>query len=158
MRMAGDAERTLPPNLAQDGLGGLIGADELLDVKRNDVRVLPTAQTVLRHLDAGDNEHPVLLHGALGFLPDVCEVRLKVLFAKSEAPLAERRNPGRARKQVLFHQDVIGNGDDIELAGRAVQIDDFANRQLAITPLRVNVEVAEQKWFVPRHQVLTSTD
>ena len=40
VRMAGDAERALPADLAQDVVGGLVGADVVLDVERDDVRVL----------------------------------------------------------------------------------------------------------------------
>src|ERR1041384_90145 len=64
MRMAGDAQRALTPDFAQDRVGGLVGADVLLDVERDDVRVLAAAQPVLRHLGARDDEHAVALQRA----------------------------------------------------------------------------------------------
>src|SRR5262249_33240870 len=36
------------------------------------------------------------------------------------------------------------------------QVDDLAEREAAVAPVRVDVEVAEQKRFVSRHQALTS--
>ena len=41
---------------------------------------------------------------------------------------SERGDAAGAREQVLLHQDVIGDGDDVELAGRSVEVDDFARR------------------------------
>ena len=42
VRMAGDAERALPADRAQDILRLLVGGDVLPDVERDDVRVLPS--------------------------------------------------------------------------------------------------------------------
>jgi hypothetical protein len=125
--MARDAEPALTSNVAEDRLGGLIGADVLLDVERDNVRVLATAQTILRHLRARDDQHPILLQRAITFLPDVCKIALEVLFAKSKAPLSERRQPGRPGKQVFLHQDVIGDGDDVEFPRSAIEIHDFSD-------------------------------
>ena len=151
MRVAGDAERPLPPDLAQDGVGGLIGADVSLDVERDDVRVLLAAQAVLRHLRAGNDEHAVLLQARSASVLMSARYASNVVFAHAEAPLPERRDAAGAREQVLLHQNVVGDGDDVELAGLAVEIDDLANRQPAVAPLRVDVKVAEQKGLVSRH-------
>ena len=43
--------------------------------------------------------------------------------------------PPGARQQVVLHQDVIGDRDHVELAGRSVEVDDFGDRQLAVAPL-----------------------
>jgi hypothetical protein len=43
---------------------------------------------------------------------------------------------------------VIGNRDDVELAGLPVQIDDFAQPEPFITPRCMDVEIAQQEGFV----------
>src|SRR5207245_40172 len=47
MWMAGDAQRALAPDLLQNVLSRLIGADELAEVQRHDVRILLAANMVL---------------------------------------------------------------------------------------------------------------
>jgi len=59
VRMAGDADRSLFPDRAQDVLRRLIGADEFGDVQRNDVRVLSAPQMILCDLGAGNDEQAV---------------------------------------------------------------------------------------------------
>jgi len=157
MRVTGDAQPALPPDLAEDGVGGLVGADVTLDVERDDVRVLAAAQPVLRHLGAGDDEQAIAVERPLRFRRDIGQVGLELLLAQPEPPPAERGDAPRAREQVLLYQDVIGDRDDVELAGRSVQVHHLAHRQRPVAPLRVHVEVAQQKGLVTRHQLLTST-
>jgi len=47
---------------------------------------------------------------------DVGQVGRKILLAHAERPSPQRRQPPRPRQHVVLHQDVIGNGDRIELA------------------------------------------
>ena len=99
----------------------------------------------------GTTSMPYCLSARSGLGADVLEVVLEVLLAHAERPSSQRREPGGAGQQILLHQDVIGDRDDVELAGRAVQIHDLGHRQLPIAPLRVDVEVTQKKWLVPRH-------
>ena len=94
---------------------------------------------------------------ALRFAGDVGEIGGEDLFPQAEAALAERGDPTDPRQQVALHQDVIGDGDDVEAPGLAVEIDDLAKGEAAVAPARVDVEVAEQKRFVAWHHNLTST-
>src|SRR4030095_7470678 len=97
MRMTGDAERALAPNLAQDVGGALIGAHVALYVERDDVRVLLAADAVLRHLDTGHDEHAVLLPRPLALLVNVVEISLEVLLAHTERPPTPRPQQTRTR-------------------------------------------------------------
>ena len=151
MRVAGDAERPLRADRTQDVLGRLIGADELLDVQRDDVRVLPAADVILRDLGAGDDQQVIETARALRLRGDVGEIRLEPRLGDREVAPPERRHPRDPRQQILLHQDVVGDRDDVEASGLPVEIDDLAQRQTPIAPPRVDVEVAEQKRFVPRH-------
>jgi hypothetical protein len=74
MRMTRDAERALLANLFQDVIRRLVGRDVALDVERNDVRVLPAVQLVLRDLGAGDDELIVFAACAVGFTRDIVEI------------------------------------------------------------------------------------
>ena len=75
--MAGDAERALPADLVQDVLGRLIGADVLVDVERDDVRVLLAADVILRDLGAGNHEQVVELPRAPRLGRDLVQVGLE---------------------------------------------------------------------------------
>ena len=100
---------------------------------------------------------PYCAQRAPPFRLNVGEVGAEALFAEAEIPRSERRHPAEARQQVPLHQNVVGDGDHIELAGLAIEIDDLAQRQAAVAPPGVHVKIAQQERFVPRHQVLTST-
>ena len=87
----------------------------------------------------------------------VVEILVERLLPQPEVAPPQRRHAADAREQILLHQDVIGDRDDIEPAGLAVEIDDLAQGQPAIAPPRVDVKIAEQKRFVARHHIRTST-
>ena len=89
MRMARDAERALPPDLAQDVLGGLIGADVFGDVQRDDVRVLLAADVVLRDLGARHDQQIVELPGAPGLGGDVRKVGVEPPLGHGEIAQSE---------------------------------------------------------------------
>ena len=88
VRMAGDAERVLPANLAQDVVGALIGGDPLGQPERDDVRVLAGLDMVLRDLGAGNDEQPVLAPRPLGLLGDLVEIGAEL---DPRAPRSARR-------------------------------------------------------------------
>lgn len=48
-------------------------------------------------------------------------------------------------------KDVVGDGNDVELLRPSVQIDDLAQAQTAVAPVRVHVEITQQKRFVTGH-------
>ena len=127
MRVAGDAECVLTADRSQDLLRWLVGADVLLDVQRDDVRVLLRPDTVLRHLRARDHEHPVLVPGTCRLRLDVLEIGVEITLLYAERTASQRRQPAGAREDVLLHQDVVGDGDDVELAGATVQVDHFTD-------------------------------
>jgi len=77
--MAGDADRVLTPDLAQDLVGALVGADVLLDVERDHMRGLLAIEPVLRDLGARNDEQAVVVEGALGLGADIGEIRAKPL-------------------------------------------------------------------------------
>src|SRR6185503_3963761 len=124
--------------------------------QRDDVRVLVAADPVLRDLGAGNHEHPVALERPLCLRPDIGDVGGEVALAQAERSTAQSRQTTRPRQQVFLHQDVIGDGDDVELPRLAIEINHFADRELAVAPLGVDVEVAQEEWLVPGHQILTS--
>ena len=93
-----------------------------------------------------------MLERALRFAANVVDVVLEILLAHTERAASERRQAAGARQQILLHQDVIGDRDDVEFAGRAVEIDHLGHRELAVAPLGVNVEITQEKWFVTWHQ------
>ncbi len=76
---------------------------------------------------------------------------------QAEAPAAERGDAAGAREQIALHENVIGDGDDIELPRLPVQIDDLPHREPAVAPARVHVEVAEEEGLVAGHYKRTST-
>ena len=100
--MAGNAQRTLATDVAQDVPGGLIGADVVLDVERDDVRVLAAAQPVLRDLRARHHEHAVLLERPLRFAADVVEIVLEVVLTHAERAAPERREPAARASRSFF--------------------------------------------------------
>ena len=51
-----------------------VGADELLDAERDDVRVVLRADVILRHLGARNDQHAVLPLRARALLLDVGDV------------------------------------------------------------------------------------
>ena len=128
MRMAGDAERALAPDLFQDVLGRLVGADELADVQRDDVRVLLAADVVLRDLRARESR---AYRKAAS--PARASTSMSARYASNRSSVTENcRRPSVARRagagqQIAFHQDVIGDRDDVEPPGLAVQVDHFTD-------------------------------
>src|SRR5262249_2007134 len=66
-------------------------------------------------------------------------------------PLTEGRDASRARERVVVPEDVIGDRDDVEVPRLSIKIDEFADRQPAIAPRRVRMEIAEEKRFESRH-------
>ena len=58
----------------EDLLRFQVRADELLQPQRDDVRVVPGADVILRHFGAWDDEHAVLALGARGLFLDVRHV------------------------------------------------------------------------------------
>jgi hypothetical protein len=99
MRVTGDAQRALPPDLAKDRVRTLIGADVVANIERDDVRVLLAAYPVLRDLCARDDEHPVRLHRSFGFTADVFEIDAEVPLAARRMTVARAwpRRPARAK-------------------------------------------------------------
>ena len=100
MRMAGDADRALPANLGEDRVGRLVGADVLLDVERDDVRVALAAKLVLRDLGPGHHQHVVFAAGPLGLVVDLGEVVVERVLTHTEraAPERARSRPALASK------------------------------------------------------------
>ncbi len=135
----------------QDVFGGLIGADELAQVQRDDVRVVLAADMVLRDLGAGNHQQIVQALRSLGFGGDVGHVGLEPILGDREVAQTERRQAPGPAEQIALHQDVIGDGDDVEAAGLAVQVDDLADRQPPVAPRRMHMKIAEQKRLVSRH-------
>ena len=74
VRVARDAQGVLPADLLENLLRFQVGADELLQPERDDVRVVLGADVILRHLGAGNDDHAVLALGARGLLLDVRHV------------------------------------------------------------------------------------
>jgi len=89
MRVAGDAQRTLAPDLLEDLLGCLIRADVLPDVQGDDVGVLLAAQMILCDLGAWNDEQIVELSRARGLGGDVVHVRVEAIRGHGIVPQAE---------------------------------------------------------------------
>ena len=75
-------------------------------------------------------------------------VRVEPLGGDRELAPPECGQARHAAQQIALHQDVIGDRNDVEPSGPAVQIHDLANRQATVAPARVYVEVAEEKRLV----------
>ncbi len=120
------------------------------------MRVLTSAQAVLCDFRTGYKQQAVLPHRARRLRADVFEVPAERLLTNPEGAASQRRNPSGAGKEVLLHQDVIGDRDHVELPRRPVQVDHLSDREVPVAPARVDVKVAEQERLVPGHQVLTS--
>ena len=139
--MACDADRALAPDLPQDVLRRLVGADEPVDAQRYDVGVLARPRVVLRNLGAGNHQQLVLPPRPLRLLTNRVEIGRESLFGDGEGAPAERRQPSGAPQPVLLAEDVVGDGNHVEVAGPAVQIDQLAQGQRPVAPGRVHVEV-----------------
>src|SRR5688572_19705897 len=151
VRMARDAQSALPSNLLENFPRLQIGADELLQPERDDVRVVPGSDMVLRHLGAGNDDHAVLTLGARALLLDVRHVVVEHLRRNRKPPPAERRHAPEPAEQVLLCEDVIGDRKDVELFSLPVEVDHLAQSQPPVAPRRVYMEIAQQVWLVSRH-------
>ena len=149
--MARDAQRILPPDLFEDLFRLQIGADELLQAERDDVRVVLRADVVLRDLGARNDDHAVLPLRARAFLLDVGHVVVERLRRHRKPPPAERRHAPEPAEQILLREDVIGDREHVELFRLPVQIDHLAQRQPPVAPRRVYMEIAQQEGLVSRH-------
>src|SRR5262245_53359940 len=65
VRMAGDDDAAQALRALQHLLDRAVRGDELVDAEGENVRGLVAAETVLRQLEAGDDDHPVLIERAL---------------------------------------------------------------------------------------------
>jgi hypothetical protein len=144
-------------DFTQDRIRRLIRADVFLDVERDDVRVLAAADPVLGDLGSGDDEHAILIAGAIGFLPDVRKIRVEIVLAHAVRATTERGESTRPCQDIFLHQNVIGNRDHIELAGGSIEVDHLRDCESTVAPPRVHVKITEQKRFVARHQILRSS-
>ena len=158
VRVAGDTQRPLTPNLAQDVLGRLVGADEFSDVQRDDVRVALAADVILRDLGTWNDQQIVQTLGARRFGVDVIEVVCESVFGDGKVTAPQRQEPSSARQQIPFHENVVGDRDHVESLCPSIKVEDVAQRQATIAPLRVHVKVAEEKWFVAGHVRLSRRD
>jgi len=104
----------------------LVGADELADVQRDDVRILLAANVILGDLGAGEDEQIVEAARPARFRLDVVEIRLEPFRRHRELAPSERHHPAGAGEHVALHQNVIGDRDDVEAPGLAVEIDHLA--------------------------------
>ncbi len=99
---------------------------------------------VERQLGAGDDKHAVAGIRPAGLALDVAHVcRPRLLRDANRMALPfSRTPPGIARRQ-----DVVGDAEDVE-AVPAVEVDELPNRQLAVAPGRMRVELAEERPYL----------
>lgn len=113
---------------------------------------------VLRDFGAGDQEQRILAFGACGFLFDVRHVVVEGFLRDREPPLSQSGDPSKTREEILLCQNVIGNREDVEFLGLAVQINDLTKAEPSIAPRCVYMEIAQEKRLVPGHaQARTSS-
>ena len=94
-------------------------------------------RVVVGELEAGQEQESVGREGAGALALDLREVGADVRSIDAGAPVPER--PG-----IVGAQDVVGDAEDVE-AGRSVEVDHRPERELAVAPGRVGVELAEQR-------------
>src|SRR5262249_25427448 len=109
VRMARDADAAPASNLRQDVVRRLGRADELTDVERDDGGVVFAADVMLGNLGAGYDEKIVQAAGPIRFFENLGAVLVESLRGDGKLP------------------EVVGNRDDVELAGSPVPIDDVAD-------------------------------
>src|SRR5215468_7418029 len=80
MRMTGNAQCALPPDLLKDLLGRLIGADPLPQIQSHDVRVFLAPDVVLRDLRTWNDEHAVDALGADRFALDLVQIPAETIL------------------------------------------------------------------------------
>jgi hypothetical protein len=73
------------------------------------------------------------------------EIRVESILGHRELLAAQRGETAEPAEEVPLHQDVIGDGDDVETSGLAVQVDHLPHRQPSVAPGRVHVKVAQQE-------------
>jgi hypothetical protein len=99
---------------------------------------------VERQLGAGDDEHAVAGLRPAGLTLDVAHVFRPRLLRDANRPALPfaRTPPGIARRQ-----DVIRDAEDVE-AVPAVEVDELRNRELAVAPGRMRVQLTEQRPYL----------
>ena len=129
VRMGGDEGGALVPRLLHRGGDAAIDRHEPVQPDRNRVgAVRAVGRVVVGELEAGDDEHPVERLGAPGLLADGREVGRVALLGDHLAAA----------------DHVVGDAEDVEPA-TAVQIDDLIEREEAVAPCRVGMELAEER-------------
>ena len=78
-------------------------------------------------------------------------ISVETLGRHRELLSPEREETRGTAQHVALHEDVVRDRDHVEPPRPSVQIDDLADRQAAVAPLRVDVEVAQEKRFVAWH-------
>ncbi len=127
MRVAGDDRRALVSSNLERRIEPVLETDEPIDPDHHCVRGPRVVRIVPGQLEPGHDDHPVALPGA------------QRLFGDCEAV----RREGRRRHHPALPDDVIGDAQHVEPRA-AVQIDHVGEFELAVTPPRMRVQLAQQ--------------
>ena len=129
VRMGGDQRGARLPRLLHRGADPAFDRDEPLQPHRDRVGAArAVGRIVVGQLEAGDDKHPVERLGPRGLLADRGEVRGVALLGDHLAAA----------------DHVVGDAEDVESA-TAVQVDDLLERQVAVAPCRVGMELAQKR-------------
>jgi hypothetical protein len=144
--MGGDQRRPGAARLLERDVDPVVDPHELPAADRDRVRCAEWVEVVVGQLEAGNEQEVVLASGALRLgreLPQVLGV------FRSVEPTGRRIG---CQPRVVAARNVVGDAEDVE-AGASVEVDELADAQGAVAPVRMRVELAEQWPDFPTHPV-----
>jgi hypothetical protein len=93
-------------------------------------------RVVVGELEPGDDQQPEGRECSFTLLLDLVEIAGEALLAHAGASVA-------CGPRIVVTEDVVGDAEHVE-ARSSVEIDQLGERQLAVAPRRVGVELAQQ--------------
>ncbi len=135
--MSGDRERALRTDGINDFEDVAVGGNVLAYAQADDVGRAMIRERVFRDLEAGDDDHSVLVPRSPRFGPNDFEVERKGRLGERVVEVL-----GRAAEESLVLADVVGDCDRAETPA-PVEINEFGNIHLAVAEGRVRMHVCK---------------
>ena len=143
--MGGDERRPLAAHTREGRVEPPVDTGKRAAADCDCVRGEERVEVVVGQLEPGQEQQVVLPAGALGLRLDLCEV----VGVVRGMDASERCVVGQPR--IVAAVDVVGDAEDVE-AVASVQVDELGQRERAVAPPRVGVELAEQRLDLAAHR------
>ena len=139
VRMGRDDDRAELACSGHGRLDAVVDADEGADAERERVRSLVGVEVVPGELEPWNEHQAIPLARTPGFVVELGQVVGEDLRAHAALVALLRLQP-----RIITSTRVVGDAQDVEAAG-AVDVDQLADREGAVAPRRVSVQLGEQR-------------